>query len=218
MKQLMFFLVFSMGLLLGAHQSYCERVFSRIYESGQWGKDEQGRGISGFGSTPENTIAYVECITDFFKKHSIRSVVDAGCGDWMFSRYMNWKGIDYIGIDVYGKIIDRNNQEFANDHICFIKGDILQMTLPKADLLLCKDVLMHLSNASIIQFLEKTKKFKFCLITNNFPNKGQKFNYNIRKGSGRKLDLSKPPFNVRGKSLLRYRGDECIKEVFLIIN
>ena len=38
-----------------------------------------------------------ETYQQFLKDNAIRSVVDAGCGDWEFSQAIDWTGIDYKG-------------------------------------------------------------------------------------------------------------------------
>ena len=61
-------------------------TFNQIYAEGTWGKDVTGKGTSGSGSTLEITREYRAYVEDFIKKHNIESVVDAGCGDWSFSK------------------------------------------------------------------------------------------------------------------------------------
>src|SRR5215467_8001474 len=64
-------------------------TFNRIYAEGRWGKDGTGKGTSGYGSTLEITREYRAYVEDFMKKHAVRSVIDAGCGDWSFSSAMD---------------------------------------------------------------------------------------------------------------------------------
>ena len=60
-------------------------TFNRIYAEGRWGQDVTGKGTSGPGSTLEITREYRAYVEEFVKKHAVKSVVDAGCGDWSFS-------------------------------------------------------------------------------------------------------------------------------------
>jgi len=49
---------------------------------------------TGFGSLPWTTESYRRLLQDFLACRAIRSVVDVGCGDWQFSRLIDWRGID----------------------------------------------------------------------------------------------------------------------------
>jgi len=196
-----------------------ERVFTWIYDTAVWGKNDQGEGFSGGGSRLANTGEYIAYLEKFMKDHNIKSVVDVGCGDWEFSRYIDWSGINYIGYDVVAHVIEKNRKSFGSSSIQFIHGNFLYVDLPEADLLLCKHVLQHLSNADIINFLKQLKKFKYCLITNEVnPETLSSLNPDIEIGGGRKVDLSKPPFNIFGEKVLSYRLGRPVHQVFLIDN
>src|SRR5689334_18951608 len=77
------------------HQIYAEPtedVFTDLYNSSHWGSDENG-GTSGEGSMLETTVEYREFLQDFLKTNQIQTVIDVGCGDWQFSRTLDWSGI-----------------------------------------------------------------------------------------------------------------------------
>jgi 2-polyprenyl-3-methyl-5-hydroxy-6-metoxy-1,4-benzoquinol methylase len=120
-------------------------TFNRIYAEGTWGKDAAGKGISGTGSTLAITRQYRAYVEDFIKTHGVRSVVDAGCGDWNFSSAMDWGGASYLGIDIASDVIAAVRSKHEKGTIRFQVGDITD-ELPAADLLISKDVLQHLSN------------------------------------------------------------------------
>jgi SAM-dependent methyltransferase len=123
-------------------------------------------------------------------------VVDLGCGDWQFSRHMNWDGVTYVGFDVVNSVIEANTRLFARENIRFSLFESLN-DLPQADLLLCKDVLQHLPNDLIRQYLAFfKKKFKAMLITNDdYPE--QNINRDIQIGGWRCLRLEREPFLER---------------------
>ena len=194
-----------------------EQAFVHIYENGVWGKNEQGEGWSGEGSSLAATKKYRSFLQGFLRKSGIKTVVDVGCGDWEFSKKINWEGIDYTGYDVVESVIRKNQKQFNSDNLHFICGNALTMDLPQADLLICKDVLQHLSNENIMLFLTQISKFKYCLITNDIdPNMIDTLNLEISDGGYRRLDLTQPPFNVQGHKILTYRGASNIKQVLLI--
>ena len=136
-----------------------------------------------------------------------------------FSRYVNWQGARYIGYDVVAHVIEKNNKRFANQNISFVHGNCVTEDLPSADLLICKHVLQHLPNDDIVLFLKQLTKFKYCLLTNQVePGTFSGDNADIAIGGGRKLDLTKPPFNLKGTRVLHYPVEEGIHQVFLIDN
>ncbi|MES2344639.1 MAG: class I SAM-dependent methyltransferase [Chlamydiota bacterium] len=195
------------------------RAFTNIYKTEYWkhGKDVGG---AGTGSTADVTEVYRNFLEKFMKENKISSVVDFGCGDWEFSRLIDWKGIDYTGIDVVEHVIEKNSQEYQTDHIHFMTVEGIHEELPKADLIVCKDVLQHLTNEDIFLFLKKASKFKHCLITNDFysPFTIVPINADLEKrGYCKELDLTQPPFNCSGEKILTYEAEDgIIKQVFYL--
>lgn len=197
--------------------SNIEKAFTAVYEQALWGCNEEGVGFSGTGSAVQYAAPYMSFLQNFLKTNNIRSVVDIGCGDWTFSRFINWGDISYTGIDIVKSVIDRNKERFSSPNITFIHGDGTYEDLPAADLLICKDVLQHLSNESVAEFLKHTGKFKHCLITNDIDFGGfGGNNLQIVDGDHRMLDLSQPPFNVRGEKVFTYPSQCVTKQVLHI--
>lgn len=58
-------------------------------------------------------------LADFMHNNAVTSVVDVGCGDWKFSRVMDWSGIRYHGFYLVDTVIDINKDRFARDNITF---------------------------------------------------------------------------------------------------
>jgi SAM-dependent methyltransferase len=202
-------------LMANTHQA----VFTMIYNTAVWGYNDKGEGFSGGGSLLRHTREYIVFLENFIKTHDIKTIVDAGCGDWEFSRYVNWQGARYIGYDVVAHVIEKNRRQFVNENISFVHGNLLTDDLPCADLLICKHVLQHLPNDDIVLFLKQLPKFKYCLLTNQVePRTFSGDNADIAIGGGRKLDLTKPPFNLKGAKVLHYSVEEGIHQVFLIDN
>jgi SAM-dependent methyltransferase len=198
---------------LGA-ESDAEQAFTKIYESWPW--DDTGFSMSG--SQIEITGEYVEFLQDFIRKNNIHSVVDIGCGDWAFSRYIDWNGIQYTGVDIVKFVIERNQKLFAGPSITFIYGDARSMELPEADLLVCKDVFQHLSNADIMLILKQQQKFKHCLFTNFVnPTTLTINNCDISAGEFHYVDLATPPFTQKGRQVLIFTAI-APKQIFYIIH
>jgi len=138
-------------------------AFTAIYGNKVWGG---GSGASG----PDLTQPYTRMLADFMRNNAVTSVVDVGCGDWQFSRVMDWGGICYHGFDVVDSVIDTNKQCFASDNITFATMRSIS-DLPKADLVICKDVLQHLPNRDVNEYLDYfLTHYKYAIVTNDiFP-------------------------------------------------
>ena len=179
-------------LLIESDKNSLNSVFNTIYKTNAWATG------SGPGSDEKLCAGYVAFLQDFFKRHNIKSIVDCGCGDWQFSKNIDFSGIDYKGFDVANFVIMRNNATYKKDNVSFslYNGDFA--LLPSADLLICKDVLQHLPNAKIQEFIDNLHKFKFALITNDISGyyADSATNKDIVVGDYRALDLRQKPFSV----------------------
>jgi len=161
--------------------------FSQIYDKNLWGEG------SGVGSRPAHNGEYVQFLQEFMLRNKIKSVVDFGCGDWQFSRFINWGGVAYAGFDIVKSVIESNSKKFTDENTRFFVFHSLN-DLPKADLLLCKDVLQHLPNELVRQYLAFFKtRFNAMLITNDdYPE--DIINRDIQIGGWRSLRLEREPF------------------------
>ena len=171
-------------------------TFNRIYARSEWAKDATGKGTSGSGSTLEITREYRAYIEDFIKKHAVKSVIDAGCGDWSFSGAIDWGDASYLGVDIASDVIVAVRKKHERGKIKFQVGDITE-ELPAADLLISKDVLQHLSNDLIHKFIRNNLqkgKYKWVILTNDRSSDNQ----DIPTGKYRGIDLTAPPFEVKG--------------------
>jgi SAM-dependent methyltransferase len=206
-------------LLFCETEQNVEEVFSRIYDQGEWGRNGAGEGTSGVGSIYENARPYVEFLQNFIVTHQIKSVVDVGCGDWELCKYIHWDKIKYYGYDVVRDVIEKDNLKYGTKRIKFIFADGIHANLPKADLLICKDVLQHLPNSYIHTFISKMDGFKYSLVTNDIsaptvPN--PQINKDIPMGSGRFVDLTKAPFGISAQTVLTYASPGTVKRVVLV--
>lgn len=126
-------------------------AFAAIYQAGGWG----GRG-SGGGSDPLGARPYCEFVFDYIKDLGIESVVDVGCGDWqMWPDGAFLDGPRYVGLDVASSVVQRNLRLFGNANRTFAHMDGVEDSLPPADLMLCKEVVQHLSNDDTFALLER---------------------------------------------------------------
>ena len=172
--------------------------FSTIYATDEWG------GGSGEGSFAVHTRGYGGFLERFARQKNISSIVDIGCGDWQFSRLIDWGESRYLGVDVVPAVIEANRRQFGSDKVDFQLYDGDFSSLPAADLVIIKDVLQHLSHARINDFLATLPRYKFALITNCINPAGETENRDIPDGGFRQLDLQRPPFELEAEEVYRF--------------
>jgi hypothetical protein len=99
----------------------------------------------------------------------------------------------YIGIDVVEAVIACNRKLYADSRTEFVCADLVTDALPKADVILCRDCLVHFSIADVWQALANFKRSESqYLLTTTFDQRDQ--NFDIATGDWRPLDLKRPPF------------------------
>ena len=172
-------------------------AFTLAYETGQW---HHG---SGSGSSPANTRAYRAFLAAYLRDNHVRSVLDIGCGDWQFSRLIDWTGVIYTGMDVVPAVIARSWARYARPQVRFEYGDVLDgYKMPDADLILCKDLLQHWPDAAITE-LGARLAGRRALLTYDLAAGGHR---DIVPGGHRPLDLAAPPFCWPVTERLRYES------------
>lgn len=174
------------------------KVFGRIYEKG-W---NNGNG-SGAGSLPENCKGYIEWLPFFLKKIGCKGIIDFGCGDWQFSRFIDWKGIAYIGVDCVKEVIEKNRQSYMMPNVLFDVATGVDAKDGWADCVLLKEVAIHWSNAEIVKFFNDMKgKTKYILVCNSV---GFDTNNDIETGGFRSFDPSADPFNFPCREVFSWK-------------
>jgi SAM-dependent methyltransferase len=173
------------------------QAFQTIYQEQQWGRG------SGPGSSPANTIEYRAFVERFIEANRIRSVTDLGCGDWQFSHLIDWSQVEYLGLDIVPEVVAGNRSRFALPNLRFEEFTVID-NLPGGDLLLSKEVLQHLPNQTIAEYLAVIqRKYRFALLTNsNEPTAN--VNIDVPAGGYRPVRLQDAPFNVSGAVVFSY--------------
>jgi hypothetical protein len=105
----------------------------------------------------------------------------------------------YVGGDIVEEIIQANQDLFGSANVRFQKIDIISGPIPKADLILCRDCLVHLSNTDALCALESFRRSGAkWLLTTTFT--GRTENPDLLIGHiWRPLNLELEPF-LLGKS------------------
>ena len=192
------------------------KVFTEVYEKNIWGDNDNPNyeGSSGLGSDiSHNKKTYIPFMQKFFKQYNIKSVVDLGCGDFRIGLLLYDKtNIDYTGYDAYKGVIDYNNDKFTKrPEFHFIHSDFTskqdRKNIKNADLCIIKDVLQHLPNDTVINFLDyitKSNKFKYILVINSCISRYYK--KDIKSGDFRPLSALKYPLKKYNAKII-YKWD-----------
>ena len=181
-------------------------VMNQIYDMHLWGGIDFDF-YSGFGSHEDNIVKpYLEVVIDFLKSFDEAFVVcDLGCGDFNIGRQLLQYTQNYIAIDIVEKLIKRNKTLFKAENLEFHCLDISKEELPKADCVILRNVLQHLSNAEIKNVVDKLSHYKYILLTEHIPFGNFEPNKDIISGQSIRLkrnsgvDLIKTPFNLKIK-------------------
>jgi len=166
-----------------------EGRFDYIYRNNLW-RSEESR--SGPGSTTESTYVLRYRLTELVERHNIQSILDIPCGDFNWMRETHFPlSVEYIGADIVPELVVANKAQFP--WIRFEHLDIIDDTLPKVDLVFCRDCLVHLSYENIgLAFANIKRSGAKYLMTTTFPVTDN--NRNIEDGDWRPLNFEHHPF------------------------
>jgi hypothetical protein len=196
-----------------------QNIFSTIYQNKLWGTRADNLPMSGHGSHDErHTKPYIETISNLFNESTIPvNVLDLGCGDFSIGKDLVTSASTYVAADVVPDVIKSNSVTYKELPVNFICIDCTKDKLPDSNYLLLRQVLQHLSNKNISNFLANLhkSKIKYLILTELIPKK--KFIPNIdsptgpysriSRGINSGIVLEKSPFN------LEYLGREVLLNI-----
>lgn len=149
--------------------------------------------VSGPGSSLIQTQEIRRRLPRLVARLRIASFLDLPCGDlnWMSKIKLGVK--EYLGGDLLPQIIAENQRRHGGPGRRFVHIDLLRQTVPKADLILCRDCLVHLSYDDIFKALWNFKRSGSAyLLTTTFT--ARSYNTDAATGGWRTLNLEKEPF------------------------
>ena len=150
--------------------------------------------MSGGGSTLVQTQTLRTMLPPLFSNLRVRSLLDLPCGDFHWMRHVPLEdGVQYLGADVVDALVQRNQEQFGSERVTFTRLDLLCDLIPRVDLILCRDCLVHLPNADIRSALVNLcRSGSQWLLTTTFP--GHHSAKDIALGKWRPLNLEAEPF------------------------
>jgi hypothetical protein len=166
--------------------------FRRIHQTNLWGAASS---VSGLGSQDDATHHLRRELPGLLRTLGASSLLDAPCGDGAWIANANLDG-DYTGVDIVPELIAELKKNARNDgegrsYVC---GDITRDPLPRADAILCRDCLVHLSYSNIEAALANfSRSGATWLITTTFPD--LEANADCEDGDWRALNFALAPFN-----------------------
>ena len=170
---------------------FMETTFAPFYTENRWGDSES---VSGPGSNLERTAKLRSELPVLLREIGARTLLDAPCGDFNWMKDTELGVEKYIGADIIPDLIARNQSLYGNERTEFLLLDLTRDNLPRVDVILCRDCLIHFSYRHIAAAIKNLKRSgSTYLLTNSYP-RWQK-NTNIRTGDFRYINLTLPPFN-----------------------
>lgn len=184
----------------GRNRNHTARLdFSTIYRSNGFCGTES---LSGAGSTLFQTRIIRRELPLLFRRLGVRSMLDIPCGDFHWMRTVDLADIHYTGADVVDEMVEINQSRFGAEKREFKRVDLISGPLPAADLVFCRDCLVHLPFEDALSAIDTIRNSQ-CqwLLTTTFPRTEANKNP-LGEMGWRPLNLTLPPFNFPPPELL----------------
>jgi hypothetical protein len=176
------------------HLGLAER-FLYIYGQNLWGSLDSA---SGPGSVLETTAVLRAKLPGLLSAVGARTLLDIPCGDFGWLSLVDLPIDRYIGADIVPAIVEQNTKRHAGTQPCireFRQLDLTRDALPRADVVLCRDCLVHLSFANVRAAFDRLRESGSTrLLATTFLE--HDVNEEIADGDWRMLNLERPPFNL----------------------
>jgi hypothetical protein len=155
--------------------------------------------VSGPGSDHgSGSVAHTALLLHrFIPELGVRTLADIPCGDfhWMGQTLIQHPGVEYVGYDIVEPLIARNGRMHPGRS--FVVLDIVTEVPPRADLILCKDLVNHLYERDVRSALRNmvASGSTWLLITSNTGYENLELEM-LAPGASRELDLAAPPYDL----------------------
>lgn len=167
-------------------------IFDYIYRTNHWSGPDS---VSGEGASLDQTYVLQDQLPVLLQSLGIQTLLDAPCGDYSWMQTLDLPVTTYIGADIVASLVRENQTDYGSPQRQFVHLDITCDPLPPADLLLCRDCLVHFSFADIERTLVNMKASGIpYLLTTTFPACSE--NEDIITGDWRVLNLERSPFDL----------------------
>lgn len=117
--------------------------FRLYYRTNFWGDSETTSGDSSRLDRARIALTLLQRLVDSAPRLRI---FDVGCGDVNWIQFLRLReGSSYVGLDIVPELVERNRNLISDPGFSFLQGDARYDTLPEADVVVIRDVLVHLS-------------------------------------------------------------------------
>jgi SAM-dependent methyltransferase len=173
-------------------ERYHEAVFTKIWKKNSWGDTDSN---SGSGSNLLQTALIRHELVDLLDNLRVYRFLDIPCGDFYWMKEVRFRpGLTYLGGDIVEAVVRKNNDRYGRDTVSFVKLNVLLDELPKVDLVMCRDCLVHFSSSDVSKALRNFKRSgSTYLLVTHFE--GDRENRDILTGEWRSINFTKQPFN-----------------------
>ncbi len=165
-------------------------VFRYAYHHNLWRGAETP---SGAGSSVVQTTVIADALPELCQRYDVASVLDVPCGDHHWMARVNLPNVRYTGGDIVPEIVAEAARRYGARDRRFLVLDLTRSPLPPADLLLCRDCLVHLSYTDIAKAIGNIRRsdIGYVLMTTFTAESGFR---DIVTGDWRPINLETPPF------------------------
>ncbi len=176
-------------------------LFTDIYERALWNNGDPDVPRSGPGSSVAATVPLRARLATLLEHLHITSVLDVGCGDltWVSAmRAFSDGHVRYHGIDVVPSLVAAGRRLHGRwAHLTC--ADARTCTLPAADLVLCKELAIHLEDAQFLDVLRNVARSecKHVLVSTDYAARAPHATDFTAPYHWRRVDVRLPPFMLR---------------------
>jgi len=157
-------------------------------------KNPKIESCSGMGSSLKNTKNTIKTLKEVFNKYHIKSFLDLPCGDWNWMSSIQMGDIIYMGMDLSPSVISHNQEKYDDDKKFAVHDIVKNEICGRYDLILCRNLLFHLSYKNALSALSNFKKSgSRYLLTTTFPK--IKENISLDDNKWYPINLEVAPFN-----------------------
>jgi hypothetical protein len=166
-----------------------EEIFSTYYQNNTWGNRESR---SGHGSSLQSTASLRAHLPVLWRELGVRTILDIPCGDFVWMGQVDLSGFTYVGADIVEAVVRQNAANHSRPGVSFQRLDLIRDALPPADLIFCRDCLVHFSFSDLARALANIRNSGAqWLMTTHFPETG--VNNDIATGQWRPINLQNAP-------------------------
>lgn len=165
---------------------------------------ENAESRSGPGSTLQQTAQLRSILPPLLHSLKITTLLDAPCGDFNWMSHVDLSPIKYTGVDVVPSVIATNTETYTLNKVdgspnstptpTFQTLNLITDPLPKADLILCRDCLVHMTLEDAMKVIQNFKRSGAKYLLSTTFSECEENTDELIQGRWRPLNLTKPPF------------------------